>query len=198
MERQTHLYLAILKEQKHSHPSLGPYRVFHSLETAASSSSRCTCKSTETGIVFHMLVSFSMVCQSLSEISLNIFHVIIHIYIILLRRTLSKVAHIRLRQRCPLSKTMSSTSPHPLSAGTERIGCRPSFRIHGLVLKLGSEVHVARKAGDVRMRMIPVFKQGKAGGNKAKEIAILKICRWFCSIWIMPGVISKVQKNNGT
>ena len=94
--------------------------------------------------------------------------------------------------------TMSSTSPHPLSAGTERIGCRPSFRIHGLVLKLGSEVHVARKAGDVRMRMIPVFKQGKAGGNKAKEIAILKICRWFCSIWIMPGVISKVQKNNGT
>ena len=74
LERQNaEQYLAILKEHKPSHPSLSPYNVLHSLEIAATNSaSRCTCNSPETGIVSHVLVSFSMVC--LKSKSLTIFH----------------------------------------------------------------------------------------------------------------------------
>ena len=65
----------MFKEHK---PNLSPYRVLHGLETAASNTSESTCTSTETGIIFHVLVSFLMVCL----ICLKIFHIIPYVHIL--------------------------------------------------------------------------------------------------------------------
>ena len=100
VERQTHMQKTIIWPCLKSTNRFSVHTVyFMAGKQQQANSSRFTCKFTETGITFHVLVSFFMCFHGLSKSSEHIPYVSICTYI-LLRWTLSKVVQLKHPELC--------------------------------------------------------------------------------------------------